>query len=189
MLANLVSTVIAAAVGLTVAVASAAAADDVEAKAQMCAACHGANGVPSDPKTIPIIWGQQQSYLAKQLHDYRSDDRENPVMAALSKGLTQQDLRPLAAYFAAKSWPASPTAAAAPAAPPAGLAACTACHQPKFEGGPPAPRLAGLSYEYLLAQMNAFADGQRTNNQDMPKIMQGVSDSDRQAMARYLSAL
>ena len=51
------------------------------------------------------------------------------------------------------------------------------------------PRLAGLSYEYLSAQMRAFADGQRTNNEDMPKIMKDVSESDLEAMARYLAGL
>ena len=55
--------------------------------------------------------------------------------------------------------------------------------------GAPAPRLAGLSYDYLLAAMRGFATGERTNNGDMPKFMQALSDSERDAMARYLSAL
>jgi cytochrome c553 len=163
------------------------AADDIEAKAQMCAACHGQNGVPADPKTMPIIWGQQESYLVKQLHDYRSGDRDNPIMSPIAKDLAQEDLRKIAAYFAAKSWPAH--AAAASAAPPSGIAQCQPCHQPKFEGGPPAPRLAGLSYDYLDAAMRSFASDERTNNGDMPKFMQTLTDSERDAMARYLSAL
>ncbi len=61
-----------------------------------------------EPKTIPIIWGQQQSYLVKQMHDYRSGDRDNPIMTPIAKGLAQEDLRKIAAYFAAKSWPAQP---------------------------------------------------------------------------------
>jgi cytochrome c553 len=69
------------------------------------------------------------------------------------------------------------------------MAQCQACHQPKFEGGPPAPRLAGLSYEYLVASMKAFADGRRTNNGDMPQIMRALSDSQREAMAKYLAGL
>ena len=121
-------------------------------KRRLCAACHGQNGVPADPKTMPIIWGQQQSYLVKQLHDYRSGDRDNPIMSPIAKGLAQEDLRKIAAYFAAKSWPAQHGAAAS-ASPPDGIAQCQPCHQPKFEGGPPAPRLAGLSYEYLVAAM------------------------------------
>jgi cytochrome c553 len=188
MFTRLFSTIFGAGISFAVAAVAAQAADDIEAKAQMCAACHGQNGVPTDPKTIPIIWGQQQSYLVKQLHDYRSGDRDNPIMSPIAKGLAQDDLRKIAAYFAAKSWPAQ-QATAAPASPPNGIAQCQPCHQPKFEGGPPAPRLAGLSYEYLVASMRSFATDERTNNGDMPKFMQALTDSERDAMARYLSAL
>jgi cytochrome c553 len=66
---------------------------------------------------------------------------------------------------------------------------CRACHQPNFEGGPPAPRLAGLSSDYLAGAMHAFADGQRTNNLDMPGFMKALTESDRNAMAHYLSGL
>jgi len=176
------------AMGFCVVPAPMQAADDIETKVQSCAACHGQNGVPSDPKTIPTIWGQQQSYLVKQLHDYRSGDRENPVMATIAKGLAQEDLRKIAAYFASKSWPPQNTAAT-PSAPPRGVAQCQPCHQPNFEGGMPAPRLAGLSYEYLVASMRAFATDERINNGDMPKFMQALTDSERDAIARDLSAL
>jgi cytochrome c553 len=193
MFGRLFSTIFGAGIGFTVIALPALpayAADDIDAKVQVCAACHGQNGVPTDPKTMPIIWGQQQSYLVKQLHDYRSGDRDNPIMSLIAKGIDQQDLRKIAAYFAAKNWPAPPApAAAAAAAPPQGIAQCQACHQPNFEGGMPAPRLAGLSYEYLVAAMRNFADGQRTNNLDMPKFMHALTESDRDAMARYLSAL
>jgi cytochrome c553 len=189
MFMRLISTIVfGAGVGFAAAAMPAYAADDIEAKAQMCAACHGQNGVTIDPKTIPIIWGQQQSYLVKQLHDYRSGDRDNPIMSPIAKSLAQDDLRKIAAYFAAKSWPAQHPAAA-PALPPRGIAQCQPCHQPHFEGGPPAPRLAGLSYEYLVAAMRNFAADERTNNGDMPKFMQALTDSERDAMARYLSAL
>ena len=188
MLTRLFSTIFGAGIGFAAAAVPAYAADDIEAKVQTCAVCHGQNGVPLDPKTMPIIWGQQQSYLVKQLHDYRSGDRDNPIMTPIAKGLAQDDLRKIAAYFAAKSWPAQ-TAAAAPATPPNGIAQCRPCHQPNFEGGPPAPRLAGLSYEYLVAAMRSFATDERSNNGDMPKFMQALTDSEREAMARYLSAL
>ena len=162
------------------------AADDIETKAQGCGLCHGQNGEPTDAKIIPVIWGQRADYLFKELHDYRSGDRNNAIMSPLAQGIALDDLRKLAAYFAAKSWPAQPAAASAP---PNGLAQCQPCHQRNFEGGPPAPRLAGLSYDYLVAAMRGFATGERTNNGDMPKFMQALSDSERDAMARYLSAL
>ncbi len=112
MLIRLFSTIFGAGIGFAIAAVPAYAADDIEAKVQMCAACHGQNGVPIDPKTIPIIWGQEQSYLVKQLHDYRSGDRDNPIMSPIAKGLAQEDLRKIAAYFAAKTWPAQQAAAA-----------------------------------------------------------------------------
>ena len=188
MFKRLFSMIFGAGVGFAVAAVPASAADDIEAKAQACAVCHGQNGVSIDPKTIPIIWGQQQSYLVKQLHDYRSGDRDDPIMSPIAKQLAQEDLRKIAAYFAAKSWPAK-TAATATASPPKGIAQCQPCHQPHLEGGPPAPRLAGLSYEYLLASMRSFAGDVRTNNEDMPKFMQALTDGELDAMARYLSAL
>jgi len=192
MVIRLLSAIVGAGIGFAIAAVPAYADEDIEAKAQVCGTCHGQNGVPTDPKTIPIIWGQQQSYLVKQLHDYRSGDRDNPIMSPIAKGLAQQDLRKISAYFAAKSWPAQHPAAASaspPISPPEGIAQCQPCHQPNFEGGPPAPRLAGLSYEYLVAAMRSFAADERTNNGDMPKFMQALTDSERDAMARYLSAL
>jgi cytochrome c553 len=189
MLKGLFAALVGAGVGFAVTASSAYAADDIATKVQICAACHGENGVPVDPKTIPTIWGQQQSYLVKQLHDFRSGDRDSPIMSPIAKGLAQDDLRKIAAYFAAKGWPAQTAATAPASAPPSGLAQCQPCHQPNFEGGPPAPRLAGLSYDYLVAAMRGFATGERTNNLDMPKFMQALSERERDAMARYLSAL
>jgi cytochrome c553 len=181
------STIFAAAIILALSAIAAHAQDEIEAKAQACAACHGQNGVPLDPKTVPIIWGQQESYLVKQLHDYRSGDRDNPIMSPIAKDLAQGDLRKIAAYFAAKTWPGRELAPA-PASPPKGMAQCQPCHQQNFEGGMPAPRLAGLSYEYLVASMRAFATEERTNNGDMPKFMHMLTDDERDAMARYLAA-
>jgi cytochrome c553 len=167
----------------------ASAADEIDpAKVAVCAACHGANGMPSDPKTIPIIWGQQTNFLMKQMHDYRAGDRDNPIMSAMAKTLKQEDLRPAANYFGSKPWPPhTPAAAAAPA--PANMTVCQVCHQQGFVGGAPAPRLVGQSYEYLIKQMNDFADGKRTNSMDMGKIMSELSPADREAMAHYIAGL
>jgi cytochrome c553 len=167
--------------------APAGAAEAIEAKLEACTACHGENGVPIDAK-FPIIWGQTEYFLVKQLHDYKSGDRENQIMATFAKTLTQAELRPAAAYLSKKPWPARKTPVAA-ATPPDGIAVCQICHQPNFVGALPAPRLAGQSYEYLVEAMRTFADGERTNNADMVKIMQELSPAQRDAMARYISSL
>jgi cytochrome c553 len=182
-----VSTLIAAGAVFALAVLP-AAAQSVEQKAQICTACHGANGVPTDPKTMPIIFGQHEYHIAKQLLDYRSGAREHPIMSPIAKTLQTADIRPIAAYFAGKQWPANPTKVANATAPDK-TAVCRICHQANFEGGLPAPRLAGLSYEYLVAQMRAFANDTRTNNGDMPRLMKELSDAERDAIAHYLAGL
>jgi cytochrome c553 len=165
----------------------AGAADEVEAKLQPCNTCHGQEGKPINA-TTPIIWGQTTAFMTKQLHDFRSGDRASDIMAAFAKTLQQEELRPAAVYFTNKPWPANP-AAAAPGAEPEGIAICKACHQQDFKGGLPAPRLAGQSYQYLINQMNQFADGRRTNNMDMIKLMQELSPPQRDTIAKYLAAL
>ena len=167
--------------------APANAAEGIDAKLQVCGSCHGENGQPIDA-TIPIIWGQTEYFLVKQLHDYKSGDRENLVMASFAKRLTQAELRPAAAYLSKKSWPVRPTPVAA-VSPPDGITVCQICHQPNFVGALPAPRLAGQSYEYLVEAMRSFAEGDRTNNADMVKIMQELSPAQREAIARYISSL
>jgi cytochrome c553 len=163
-------------------------AQTIESKVAICGACHGASGSPTDPKTMPPIWGQQVYYIVKQLSDYRNGEREHPIMSGIAKGLQQADLRPIAVYFAGKTWPKNPAPVASATAPDK-IQQCRPCHQQNFEGGAPAPRLAGLSYEYLSAQMNAFANDTRTNNGDMPKIMKALTQAERDAMAKYLAGL
>jgi cytochrome c553 len=167
--------------------APARAQDDLTSRALMCGACHGTDGKPVSA-IMPIIWGQQSNYLYKQLHDYHSGQRYNAIMAPLVKAFDLPDLRKLADYFAAKTWPAQQTKVAAAAAPPAATM-CKACHGQNFEGTQAAPRLAGQNYDYLLAAMDSFANGQRTNNLDMPGFVKAISEDQRQAIAHYLSAL
>src|SRR5215510_9401089 len=69
------------------------------AKAQMCAPCHGTNGLAVAPNT-PHLAGQPQSYLVDQLNAYRSGRRTHEVMSIVAKPLTDADIADLAAWFA-----------------------------------------------------------------------------------------
>jgi len=158
------------------------------AKLLVCAICHGDKGAPKNPM-IPVIWGQQENYLLKQLHDFESGDRAFEAMAWMAKTFSPEEQGSAAADFAKKSWPSRPTAAAASPSAPATVAVCQACHQQNFVGGVAAPRLAGQSYEYLVESMRRFADGERTNNADMTNIMKAISPAEREAMARYIAGL
>jgi len=190
MLKTVVSLSCGAAALFALAIVPASAADELETRLAACNVCHGQNGQPID-KSIPIIWGQTTAYMTKQLHDYRSEDRPNPVMSPLAGTIKPEEWRKVASYFAAKPWPAKQASSGpAPAAPPEQkIAVCRICHQPNFEGGLPAPRLAGQSYEYLVASMQSFADDKRTNSQDMQQLMKMLTAEERDAIAKYLAAL
>jgi cytochrome c553 len=187
MVKSLLSTALAAIFAAAILAMPARAADDIASKLDICSACHGADGKPTNLAT-PVIWGQKENYLYKELHDFHSGERVNAIMSPMVKSFSLDELRSVASYLAAKSWPDK--AAATPAgSPPEGIAMCKACHGQNFEGGQPAPRLAGLSYDYLISAMRAFADGKRTNNLDMPGFMKALTDNQREAIARYLSSL
>ncbi len=115
--------------------------DDVAAKALACSTCHGVNGAPISA-TFPVIWGQQSNYLYKELHDFHSGDRKNPVMAPLVQSISLDELRAISNYIAAKPWPTKQADSGAATAPPEAIVAkmqvCKSCHQPNFEGGAPA---------------------------------------------------
>ena len=165
---------------------------EFNAKLSVCTECHGANGVRR-MATIPLISGQPESYLLKQLHEFERGERHDETMLWAAKTMTRQELGAAAAYFAKQKWPAR-SAAATSTPPPPGIAVCQACHAMDFLGakqadGMAAPRLAGQSYEYLVESMRRFAAGERTNNAIMTKMMAAMSAADREAMARYLSGL
>ncbi len=97
--APIISALLAA--GLVLASGSASAKGDVAAgrkKAQVCAACHGADGNAVDPQ-YPRLAGQYQDYLRQALHEYKDGQRKNPIMAGFAANLSDQDIDDLAAYF------------------------------------------------------------------------------------------
>ena len=67
--------------------------------AQVCAACHGADGAKPVAPENPILAGQYPDYLVKALSDYKSGKRANPIMKAFAEQLSKQDIEDLAAWF------------------------------------------------------------------------------------------
>jgi cytochrome c553 len=182
------------AVALT-AVAFATHAETIEDKAQVCAACHGENGVPVEQAMpVPVIWGQNLGYLFFQLRDFKSGMRKSDTMVPICEGLDRNDLMPLAQYFAKKPWPklAQPH-------PPADVAAlaqranasvvCTSCHQEGFLGDGTQPRLAGQVRGYLEKTMTDFRSGARGNNPGMTDLMKAITPADTAALAAWLAGM
>lgn len=63
-----------------------------------CAACHGPKGATGNP-TFPILAGQHASYLAHQLHHFRSGKRYNAMMTPVAQQLTDDEINAVAIYF------------------------------------------------------------------------------------------
>jgi len=85
---------------LLAAVLSGAAAAAPPEKARLCAPCHGADGMSTQPDA-PHLAGQPEIYLREQLRAYRSGKRSHEVMAVIAKPLSDADIAELAAYYAA----------------------------------------------------------------------------------------
>ncbi len=164
-----------------------------EAKAQVCAACHGPAGVSTQAE-YPILAGQPAQSIAIALFQFREGNRKNPLMSPMAATLTNKDLNDLAAYYAAQKAP-PPRATMSEALATQGRAltvqyACVACHGAKLQGQQQMPRLAGQHRDYLRAQLLAFRNGQRMDlDGTMTSAAQSMAAQDVDTMADYLAAL
>ncbi len=69
-----------------------------EAKSATCVACHGAKGVsPND--LWPNLAGQKKGYLVKQMKDFKSGSRKDPVMTSQAMIINDADIEHIAAYY------------------------------------------------------------------------------------------
>lgn len=164
-----------------------------------CAACHGADGnsgIPANPKLAQ----QHPEYLMKQLNDFKSGKRVNPIMQPMAAQLSEADVRNVA-YWAA-SQKAKPGFAKDKDLVQLGeriyrggimdkqVPACAGCHSPNGAGIPAQyPRLAGQHADYVAAQLANFQSGTRKNSPQMADIAAKLSDREIKAVADYIAGL
>lgn len=172
-----------------------------QTKSATCVACHAADGNSMVP-TFPKLAGQHADYTAKQLHDFKSGNRNDPTMLPMVAGLNDQDIADLAAYFASQT-PAIGSANAEKAErgreiflggdASKGLSACLACHGPNGAGiaGAQFPSLKGQHTAYTIKALKDFRSGARANDNGnmMRDIAARLSDSDIEAVAEYIAGL
>ena len=70
--------------------------------AQVCVACHGADGNKPSAPDQPVLAGQYPDYIVKALRDYKSGKRKNAIMSGFASGLTVQDMEDVAAWFSSQ---------------------------------------------------------------------------------------
>lgn len=162
--------------------------------AQTCVACHGPGGVSQMPGT-PSLAGQPVGYLEWQLVFLRSGQRKSDVMQPIAATLKDQDIRNLAAYFAAQQ----PPKVSPEAKPDAALVAqgrkvaqanrCTSCHKDDFSGQQATARIAAQREDYLLKALRDFKSGKRIGGgvAAMADVVHPLGDEDFKALAHFLA--
>ncbi len=177
--------------------AGAWAAPDLAAgaqKAQACMACHGPGGVSQMAET-PSLAGQPDGFLQWQLVYFRTGTRKSPVMQPMAEALKDDDIRNLAAFFAAqKPARADPALKTDEALVSAGRKVaqanrCAACHKDDFSGTQATARLAAQREDYLLKALRDFKAGRRVGGgvAAMADAVYPLADDDLRALAHFLS--
>lgn len=152
-----------------------------------CATCHGPDGKGNSAAGFPDIAGLNAGYLRKQLHDYASGARKNPIMQPVASALSDEDIKAVSAYYQSLGAPVADVSHQTPDPANQGewlamrgdwdshIPACNQCHGPNGMGvGESFPAIAGQHASYLKAQLLAWRDGSRNNDPD--QLMKGIAD-------------
>lgn len=173
---------------------AAAAPGYAQRYAQVCAACHGANG-RSEMQGVPALAGQPSFYAITQLFLFREGRRSNEAMTAIAKTMTDDDMRGFSEFIGTLA----PVPAAPPGTPPdaARMARgkqmateykCVFCHGDDFSGGQQVPRIAQQREEYLAATLHEFKSGKRPGySMAMIEALRPVPAADLDTLAYYLA--
>jgi len=164
-----------------------------------CVSCHGAGG-NSSIVANPKLSGQSENYIHKQLVDFTTPSRVQPVMTTYAKMLSEDEKKNIAAWLATQQ----PKGGAARnkdsletgrkiyrgGIAERGVAACASCHGANGAGIPiQYPRLAGQHQDYTVAQLQAFKTGARNNSVQMGTLAKRMSDEEIKAVADYIAGL
>lgn len=148
----------------------------------------------------PSLAQQHPEYLAKQLMEFKSGKRVDPVMSGMAAVLTDEDVVNVSAWLS-KQKAAENTAkdkdlvALGERIYRGGLqdrqiAACAGCHSPNGVGIPAQyPRLSGQHADYTVAQLVNFRDGKRTNSTQMTGVAAKMTDREIKAVSDYIAGL
>lgn len=186
---------------------SATAAGDPEAgqaKAAVCAACHGMDG-NSQIAQWPKIAGQHEDYLARQTRMVRDQQRNVPQMYPMVMNLSDEDIADISAWYASQT--IKPGVADDALVETGrtlyhggdvdrGIPACMACHGPVGNGIPGTgwPMVRAQHATYTADRLRRYRSGETNgpddaNSATMVAIAAGLTDAEIEALASYIEGL
>ena len=166
-----------------------------------CVTCHGPDGKGIAAAGFPRLAGLPGDYLAKQLRDFRSGARQNPIMQGVAAALSDDEISAVTQAYAAR--PSVNTSATNPARPEEGSGAwlalrgawernipeCTLCHGPSGLGvGTTFPPLAGQSPAYIEAQLKAWRGTPAAAGKVRRKAVAPTRRNDPNGLMRHVAA-
>lgn len=170
---------------------------------QVCSNCHGADGNSPSPN-FPRLAAQQEEYFIAELNEFKSHKREDPpgftYMWGISRSLTDDQIKGLAAYFAAQK-PVSPGPGNAKLTaegkqifnsglPTQSVPPCSACHGDHGQGNGQFPRIANQHADYAIKQLTVFQQtDQRPDGVAMKAVTHSLSRQNMEAVAAYLQEM
>jgi cytochrome c553 len=186
------------AIVISAAMVAASSAADLEAgkkKAELCAGCHGENGI-SQMENIPSLAGQPDQFIQWQLVFFRSGARKNEQMQPIAEQVDNDDIRNLGAYFASLTPPKQTMPDDNPDLSQKGAQAavgrrCASCHTDSFAGTKAVARIAGQREDYLLKALHDYKTGVRSGGgmAAMADVAYPLSEEEITALAHYLAHL
>jgi cytochrome c553 len=168
-----------------------------KAKSMICQACHGKYGNSETPE-CPKLAGQYAAYIQKEIKDFQTGSRKDPIMTDIALRLTnEQDLLDIAAYFASQEKMKGAGSVFTKAGEERFTRGngCQACHGINGKGLAPnnsfAPVIGGQHKAYLMKQLRDFRSNTRTNEGTgiMGMIASQMSDEQIEEIASYESGL
>jgi cytochrome c553 len=180
--------------------------DTMAERVKPCVTCHGPEDKEGRDAYYPRIAGKPVGYLFNQLRNFRDGRRHYQPMASLLKGLPDQYLKEMAAYFASLEQafpPAQPMTLSSTEAERVRrliyqgdserkIPGCTECHGKDLMGTDPfIPGLLGLPRIYIMAQFGNWQNGGLMRGQTpdcMSEIAKQLTSGEATAVATWLAA-
>jgi cytochrome c553 len=170
-------------------------------KALICTGCHGADGNNTHSE-YPVLAGQIESYLLKQLKDFKSGDRIDDHMTSMVLAVEESDFEDIVAYFSSNARNQQSDKSKeheiklgkrifTSGLKSKSIPACSSCHGSKGLGHKDSiyPSLASQHKEYIAKTLKDFREGRRKNDKDklMRNVTSNLSDKEIEALAAYVS--
>lgn len=172
--------------------------------AAACANCHGVDGAGNAAAGFPALAQLPKTYFTKQIADFKSGTRSNPVMTPIAKALSAEGAESAARYYARLARPKTQPATVDSAVIARGkhlaingawdrqVPPCLKCHAVDGLGVPPVfPPIAGQHASYTVSQLQAWKTGARTNDPQklMKTVAENLTDDEIHSVAEYLATL